>query len=191
MYARTKKVGSVGRYGPRIGGKIRREVRKIEDKAKQNRCTSCGKKVRRIASGIWECRFCGMNFTGGAYYTVTKKRATSISKPELEKVEVTPKEEKVKKAAKEKPKKEEKAPVEDSKTAPAEEEEATPSDEVSDAPDEEAAPVEESAAPEEEEETVPAEDEASPEEEAVPEQEVEDLQPEESESKTKDKSESK
>ena len=168
MYARTKKVGSVGRYGPRIGGKIRREVRKIEDKTKQNRCTSCGKKVRRIASGIWECRFCGMKFTGGAYYTVTKKRATSISKPELEKVEVAPKEEKVKKAAKEKPKKEEKAPVEDSKTAPAEEEESVPSEEVKEA-----------APPEEEEEAVPAEDEAAPE------QEVEDSQPEESESKTK------
>jgi len=138
MCARTKKVGSVGRYGPRIGGKIRREVRKIEDKAKQNSCPSCGKKVRRIASGIWKCRFCGMNFTGGAYYTVTKKRTTSISKPELEKVEVTPKEAKVKKAAKEKPKKEA-VPVEE-KTAPAED--------VSDAPDEETATPEEDAPPE-------------------------------------------
>lgn len=189
MCARTKKVGSVGRYGPRIGGKIRREVRKIEDKAKQNRCTSCGKKVRRIASGIWECRFCGMKFTGGAYYTVTKKRATSISKPELEKVEVAPKEEKVKKAAKEKPKKGEKAPVEDVEEAA--KEEGTSATE--DAPDEEAVPVEEeesvpsegveeAAPPEEEEEAVPAEDETAPEEE------VEDSQPEESESKTKDKS---
>ncbi len=167
MYARTKKVGSLGRYGPRIGGKIRREVRKIEDKAKQNRCTSCGKNVRRIASGIWECRFCGMKFTGGAYYTITKKRTTSISKPELEKVEIEPKEEKVKKAAKEKPKKEEKAPVEDNKTAPVKD--------VDDAPDEEAAPPEE-------EDAVPAEDET------VPEQEIENSQPEESESKTKDKS---
>ena len=164
MYARTKKVGSVGRYGPRIGGKIRREVRKIEDKAKQNRCTSCGKKVRRIASGIWECRFCGMKFTGGAYYTVTKKRATSISKPEMEKVEIAPKEEKVKKAAKKKTK------------------EAAPVEEVKEAPDEEAVPVEEeeveeSAAPEEEEEAAPAEDET----EASPSEE----------SETEDKSESK
>ena len=186
MYARTKKVGSVGRYGPRIGGKIRREVRKIEDKAKQNRCTSCGKKVKRIASGIWECRFCGSTFTGGAYYTVTKKKATSISKPELEKVEITPKEEKVKKAAAKK-KTDEAAPATEEETAPVEDvEEAAKEEETSateDAHDEETVPVEDVK-----EETVPAPDEAAPEEEAVPEQEVEASQPEESESKTKDKS---
>jgi len=132
MCARTKKVGSLGRYGPRIGGKIRREARKIEDKARQNRCPSCGKKVRRIASGIWKCGSCEMNFTGGAYYTVTKKRITSISKPELEKVEVAPKEAKVKKAAKKKPKKEKKkAAAEEKEAAPEQERTATPEEDAS------------------------------------------------------------
>lgn len=98
MYARTRKVGSVGRYGPRVGSKIRREVRKIEDKAKQNTCPSCGRGVKRIASGIWECRFCGTGFAGGAYLTVTKKTVSSAEKPVVKKAEAKPK--KAKKAEK-------------------------------------------------------------------------------------------
>ncbi len=91
MCSRTKKVGSLGRYGPRIGGKIRREIRKVEDMARQNRCPSCGRSVRRTASGIWKCRFCGMNFTGGAYYSMTERTMLVTGKSRLKRINVEPK----------------------------------------------------------------------------------------------------
>lgn len=71
MYSHTRKVGSMGRYGPRIGRKLRDEIRKIEDLAKSNKCSNCGRKVRRISAGIWECRSCGLKFSGGSYITNT------------------------------------------------------------------------------------------------------------------------
>ncbi len=77
MYSHTKRVGSVGRYGPRIGRKIRYEVRQIEDNAKENRCPNCSKSVKRQSSGIWMCRFCSLKFTGDAYFTTGKKTAIS------------------------------------------------------------------------------------------------------------------
>ncbi len=73
MYSHTKKVGSVGRYGPRIGRKLRDEIKKVEDLQKTSKCPDCGKKVARVSSGIWECRSCGVKFAGGAY-TPTRKR---------------------------------------------------------------------------------------------------------------------
>jgi len=73
MYSHTRKVGSVGRYGPRIGRKVRDEIRKIEDLSKENKCPKCGRKVKKMASGIWECRSCGLKFTGGAYTSITTK----------------------------------------------------------------------------------------------------------------------
>lgn len=75
MYSHTKKVGSGGRYGPRIGRKIREEVRKIEDAAKKpGNCPRCGRsRVKRIASGIWECKPCRIRFSGGAYMISAKK----------------------------------------------------------------------------------------------------------------------
>jgi len=87
MYSHTKKVGSLGRYGPRIGRKLRNEIRKIENISKRNRCPYCGGKVRKKAVGIFECKSCSKRFTGGAYLTINEKvvKATmeeSISKPE-------------------------------------------------------------------------------------------------------------
>lgn len=75
MYSHTRSVGSVGRYGPRIGRKIRYEVRQIEDSAKENVCPNCSRSVKRQGSGIWTCRFCGLRFAGGAYFTTTEKKA--------------------------------------------------------------------------------------------------------------------
>lgn len=76
MYSHTKKVGSVGRYGPRIGRKIREGMKKIEDGAKRlNACPSCSKKrVVRKSSGVWKCSSCGITFTGGAYITRHEKK---------------------------------------------------------------------------------------------------------------------
>jgi len=74
MYSHTKKVGSLGRFGSRTGRRIRKEIRKIEDGAKKNRCPNCNKKVIRKSSGIWECKSCGLKFAGGAYLTVMKRK---------------------------------------------------------------------------------------------------------------------
>ncbi len=74
MYSHTKKVGSLGRYGPRIGRKIRYEVRRIEDSEKGNACPNCGRYIKKEGSGIWKCGFCRLKFAGGAYFTTTEKK---------------------------------------------------------------------------------------------------------------------
>jgi large subunit ribosomal protein L37Ae len=65
----TKKVGSAGRFGARYGRKIRQRVASIEEKQKGwHRCPYCTKKrVKRVSTGIWECRACKSRFTGKAY----------------------------------------------------------------------------------------------------------------------------
>ncbi|MFH0860446.1 MAG: 50S ribosomal protein L37ae [Candidatus Altiarchaeota archaeon] len=68
MYSHTKKVGSMGRYGIRVGRKLRDQNLKIEEKSKNVRCPSCGKiKIKRVSKGIWECRSCKNRFSGGAF----------------------------------------------------------------------------------------------------------------------------
>ena len=76
MYSHTKKVGSTGRYGPRIGRKMRHEARKIEDESRAGRiCPSCSKnRVKRVAAGIWSCKTCGFTFTGGTHMPVAAKK---------------------------------------------------------------------------------------------------------------------
>ncbi|HHQ45329.1 MAG TPA: 50S ribosomal protein L37ae [Candidatus Altiarchaeales archaeon] len=76
MYSHTKKVGSPGRYGARLSRKIRENVKTIEDqKRKQSSCQSCGKKtVKRKACGIWTCKSCGAEYTGGAHTPSTKTK---------------------------------------------------------------------------------------------------------------------
>lgn len=75
MYSHTKKVGSLGRYGPRIGRKIRDEVKKVEDESKRSRgCPQCGKpKLKRKAAGVWGCKACSYVFAGGAYIPSRRK----------------------------------------------------------------------------------------------------------------------
>ena len=69
MYSHTKKVGSTGRYGPRIGTRLRSAIRKIEDEKKvPHKCPECGKeRIKKQAVGIWICASCGLEFAGGAY----------------------------------------------------------------------------------------------------------------------------
>lgn len=69
MSQRTKKVKSVGRFGPRYGVRIRRRIREVESRQKAwHECPNCAApRVRRTSTSIWECRKCGHKFAGGAY----------------------------------------------------------------------------------------------------------------------------
>lgn len=71
--ARTKKVGSTGRYGVRYGAKLRRRVLDIDKKRSEPvRCPACATKaLRRVAVGLWRCRKCELVFAGGAYVPFT------------------------------------------------------------------------------------------------------------------------
>jgi len=65
----TKKVGTTGRFGARYGRKLRGKVAAVEKKLRsKHKCPYCNKlKVKRLASGIWQCKSCNSKFTGQAY----------------------------------------------------------------------------------------------------------------------------
>lgn len=71
--ARTKKVGSTGRFGARYGAKLRRRVLDIDRKRHEpHRCPSCATRaLKRKAAGLWTCNKCGLLFAGGAYVPYT------------------------------------------------------------------------------------------------------------------------
>lgn len=71
--ARTKKVGSTGRFGSRYGAKLRRRVLDIERRRHEpNRCPACATKaLKRQAVGLWKCSKCDLLFAGGAYVPYT------------------------------------------------------------------------------------------------------------------------
>lgn len=71
--ARTKKVGSTGRFGSRYGAKLRRRVLDIEKRRDEpNRCPVCAtKSLKRKAAGLWSCSKCNLVFAGGAYVPYT------------------------------------------------------------------------------------------------------------------------
>ncbi|MBD3388442.1 MAG: 50S ribosomal protein L37ae [Candidatus Altiarchaeales archaeon] len=75
MYSHTKKVGSLGRYGTRVGRKIRNEAAKIEvESRKSSGCPSCSRgKLKRVSAGIWRCRTCKHTFTGGTHIPVFRR----------------------------------------------------------------------------------------------------------------------
>ncbi|MEK6810371.1 MAG: 50S ribosomal protein L37ae [Candidatus Thermoplasmatota archaeon] len=88
MARRTKKVGSVGRFGPHYGVKIRRRILEVETVQKATHpCPRCQAiAVRRSSTGVWRCRRCGHTFAGGAYrpiVTTTVKREITAA-PEAE-----------------------------------------------------------------------------------------------------------
>ena len=74
MAKRTRKVGPAGRFQSRYGVKARMRLRNVELAQKQKHiCPSCGhKKVKRISTGIWQCRKCSIKFAGGAYLPRTE-----------------------------------------------------------------------------------------------------------------------
>ena len=74
MKATEEKLGSVKRFGPRYGRKLKLKFSKIEsEQRKLHKCPYCSKvAVKRVAVGIWECRKCNVKFTGKAY-SIAKK----------------------------------------------------------------------------------------------------------------------
>lgn len=88
MAKRTKKVGPTGRFQARYGVRARTRVRNVEilQKAKHI-CPSCGhKKVKRVSTGIWQCKKCETKFAGGAYLpqTETGQNVKKMFKGEVE-----------------------------------------------------------------------------------------------------------
>jgi len=65
--------GSTKRFGTRYGRTLKQKFGEIEaESRKRHKCPYCHKtKVKRIATGIWQCRKCDTKFTGKAY-TISK-----------------------------------------------------------------------------------------------------------------------
>ena len=70
-----KTLGSAKRFGARYGKTVKSKVAKIEaEQRKLHKCPYCTyEKVKRQATGIWECRKCGAKFTGRAYSPQMRK----------------------------------------------------------------------------------------------------------------------
>ena len=69
MSQRTKKIGSTVWMGARYGLRIRRRVGEL-DRARSvdAACPRCSTvTVRRVSSGVFECRRCQTQFASGAY----------------------------------------------------------------------------------------------------------------------------
>lgn len=60
--------------GVRYGATVRkRYVKVLSETKKAHKCSQCGSEsIRRESVGVWNCRKCGLTFTGGAYTPVTK-----------------------------------------------------------------------------------------------------------------------
>lgn len=72
--AKTKKVGSTGRFGSRYGRRVKVMLKKVEKKQKtMYTCPSCKRiSVTRLSAGIWKCQKCDAKFAGGAYSLKTE-----------------------------------------------------------------------------------------------------------------------
>ncbi|MDG6225325.1 MAG: 50S ribosomal protein L37ae [Candidatus Thermoplasmatota archaeon] len=82
MARRTKKVGRYGKFGARYGLSVKKRIRSIEiKKSSKYHCPRCSKEnVRRVSTGIWQCRSCDLKFAGGAYSPKTPKHKMLESK---------------------------------------------------------------------------------------------------------------
>ncbi len=94
MARRTSHSGSVARFGPRYGVRIRRRVQEIEETLRMRHlCPNCqAVAVKRRSSGVWECRHCGHVFAGGAYRPVVTTSFKREVAPEAEGEEPKPEE---------------------------------------------------------------------------------------------------
>jgi large subunit ribosomal protein L37Ae len=81
----AKKSGSVARFGPRYGVRIRARILEIErESAKGSACPRCGiVAVKRKSTAIYLCNHCGYKYAARAYVgqvkdiTVSKKETVS------------------------------------------------------------------------------------------------------------------
>ena len=65
--AHTKKVGPAGKFGVRYGKRIRERFIDVH-KARRGACPNCfSTGLKRVSTGIWECKKCGLKFAGKAY----------------------------------------------------------------------------------------------------------------------------
>ena len=67
--AKGRVTGSAGRFGPRYGRFGRKLVTESEKISRaKHLCPHCDTvAVKRVGTGIWECKKCGYKFAGGAY----------------------------------------------------------------------------------------------------------------------------
>ncbi len=86
--AKGRKTRTAGRFGTRYGVKNRKLVADIEEKMHADyACSKCGAiKVKRIASGIWQCTKCKATFAGGSYVPQTSAHLTVLRAVHGEKV---------------------------------------------------------------------------------------------------------
>jgi large subunit ribosomal protein L37Ae len=71
---KVKKVGPAGTFGSRYGTVARRRYAEVVSEMRiPHECPRCHvRAVRRLSVGVWNCRKCGVKFTGGAYLPITK-----------------------------------------------------------------------------------------------------------------------
>ncbi|MBA3045289.1 MAG: 50S ribosomal protein L37ae [Candidatus Thermoplasmatota archaeon] len=69
MAKRTNKAGMTGKFGARYGVKIRKQIKSVSrHRARPSRCPECqNDSVKRLSSGIWTCKHCGLKFAASAY----------------------------------------------------------------------------------------------------------------------------
>ncbi|HJJ83006.1 MAG TPA: 50S ribosomal protein L37ae [Methanocorpusculum sp.] len=67
--AKGRVTGSAGRFGPRYGRFGRKLVNESEKISRaKHLCPNCDTvAVKRVGTGIWECKKCGYKYAGGAY----------------------------------------------------------------------------------------------------------------------------
>ncbi|MBX8636153.1 MAG: 50S ribosomal protein L37ae [Thermoplasmata archaeon] len=65
----AKKSGSVARFGPRYGVRIRARILEVErEAAKGSACPRCGMvSVKRQSTAIYQCRHCNYKYAARAY----------------------------------------------------------------------------------------------------------------------------
>ena len=66
---KTKKLGSVARFGARYGKRTKSKVLIVEQTQKApQKCPYCSRTVvKRLSVGIFQCKKCDSKFTGKAY----------------------------------------------------------------------------------------------------------------------------
>ncbi len=66
--------------GPRYGVRVRKRIETVLRKSRSTyACPDCAyTSVKRVSTGIWECRHCGLVFAGAAFQPTTKKMKIGI-----------------------------------------------------------------------------------------------------------------